>query len=242
MAILSAQETVPARTVLGMLRPHRSWLIAAAIAGLTSAALSLAQPLAVGNLVGSLAGSRPTTGPVLLLVAMFAGSTVMGTIEMYLLGRCGAAVAIDHRRSIVSALLRAPLGAHLARKRGDMLVGATSDTTLVQIELIGGLRDVLINLVLVTGGIVLMSMIDARMTVVTVGCLAFSAVAGVLIARRFRKAMRDSRTAMGNFGAALQRALTAVSTVKLCTAEERERIASPSPRTTPTGPTCVLCD
>ncbi|MEQ0558075.1 ABC transporter ATP-binding protein [Amycolatopsis sp. NEAU-NG30] len=210
------------RTVLRLLAPYRGQLGLAGIVGLASAILSLIQPMIVGDVVGALTGKAVATGSLVLLASLFLGDMVLRLIEMYLLGRCGANMVLDTRSSVVRRLLRAPLKSHLDRQRGDLFVGAVADTDLLRGSLTMGLMNIAASIVLVVGGIALMTVIDPLLTLVTVACLGVAAVGSVAVARQVRKAMTANRDAVGRFGAALQRALVAIGTVKVSRAEDRE--------------------
>jgi ABC-type multidrug transport system fused ATPase/permease subunit len=131
-------------------------------------------------------------------------------------------MVLDTRRSVVQRLLRAPIRSHRERQRGDLFVGAVADTDLLHGSLMMGMMNIAASLVLVVGGVAFMTFIDPLLTLVTVACLTVSAVGSVFVARRVRKAMAQNREAVGRFGAALQRALIAIGTVKVSRAEDRE--------------------
>ncbi|WP_206794611.1 ABC transporter ATP-binding protein [Amycolatopsis sp. MtRt-6] len=210
------------RTVLRLLAPYRGRLGAAGIVGLASAIVSLIQPMVVGDVVGALTSRTLAAGTLVLLVSLFLGDIVLRVIEMYLLGRCGAMMVLDTRRSVVHRLLRAPIKAHRERQRGDLFVGAVADTDLLHGSLMMGMMNIAASLVLVVGGVAFMVFIDPLLTLVTVACLTVAAVGSVFVARQVRKAMAQNREAVGRFGAALQRALIAIGTVKVSRAEDRE--------------------
>ncbi|MEU0534170.1 ABC transporter ATP-binding protein [Amycolatopsis tolypomycina] len=210
------------RTVLRLLAPYRGRLGAAGIVGLASAIVSLIQPMVVGDVVGALTSRTLAAGTLVLLVSLFLGDIVLRVIEMYLLGRCGALLVLDSRRSVVHRLLRAPIKAHRERQRGDLFVGAVADTDLLHGSLMMGMMNIAASLVLVVGGVAFMVFIDPLLTLVTVACLTVAAVGSVFVARQVRKAMAQNREAVGRFGAALQRALIAIGTVKVSRAEDRE--------------------
>ncbi|WP_410616906.1 ABC transporter ATP-binding protein [Amycolatopsis sp. lyj-109] len=210
------------RTVLRLLTPYRGRLGVAGIVGLASAIVSLIQPMVVGDVVGALTSRTLAAGTLVLLISLFVGDIVLRVIEMYLLGRCGAMMVLDTRRSVVHRLLRAPIKAHRERQRGDLFVGAVADTDLLHGSLMMGMMNIAASLVLVVGGVAFMVFIDPVLTLVTVACLTVSAVGSVFVARRVRKAMAQNREAVGRFGGALQRALIAIGTVKVSRAEDRE--------------------
>jgi ABC-type multidrug transport system fused ATPase/permease subunit len=215
-------EQKAGRTIGRMLRPYRGRLALAGLIGLGSSILGLVQPLVVGSVVGALTGKAVAAGAIALLAALFVADIVLNAVEMYLLGRCGASLVLDTRRTVVGKLLHAPMSAYLARQRGDLFVGAVSDTDLLRSSLTMGLANIAASLTLVLGGVVMMAFLDPLLTVVTVVCLGVAAGANVFVARRVRKAMAENRAAVGKFGGALQRVLTAIGTVKASRAEARE--------------------
>jgi ABC-type multidrug transport system fused ATPase/permease subunit len=216
------RKTPIGRTVSRLLRPYRAQFAITGVVGLASAVLSLVQPLVVGNVVGALTGAGMAGRPILLLVVIFLADIVLRAIEMYLLGRTGATMVLDTRRTVVDRLLRATMSAHLGRQRGDLFVSAVSDTDLLRGSLVMGLMNIAASLVMVVGGVALMAFIDPLLTLVTIACLSSAALANVFVARQVRKAMAQNRAATGKFGGALQRALVAIGTVKVSRAEDRE--------------------
>lgn len=216
-----AKKSVP-RIIGRLLKPYRLQLGLAGVVGLMSAALSMIQPLVVGEIVRGFVGSGVVAGALITLGLLFAADLVLQVTEMYLLGRCGVALVFDTRRTVVHKLLRAPVSAHLTRRRGDLFTGAVADTDLLRGSLTMGLTNIASSIALVLGGIAFMVVLDPLLTLVTVTSLGLAAAANVFVARRVRHAMTENRTAVGKYGAALQRALSAISTTKVSRAETRE--------------------
>ncbi|MEC3975567.1 ABC transporter ATP-binding protein [Amycolatopsis sp. H20-H5] len=220
---MSGTNKSAVRTVGKLLRPHRTQIAMVGVVGLISAVLSLAQPLLVGNVVRGMTGSGVVIGSLVTLGGVFAADIVLQVAEMYLLGRIGATLVLETRRTVVDRLLRAPLSTHLVRRRGDLFAGAVADTDLLRSSLATGLLNIAAGVLLVAGGIILMTILDPLLTGVTMTCLAAAAVANIWVARFVRRAMVENRAAVGKYGAALQQALNVIGTIKVSRAESRER-------------------
>ncbi|MFB9688300.1 ABC transporter ATP-binding protein [Amycolatopsis plumensis] len=210
------------RRLSSLIKPYRGGLSVAVVLGVFSSGLALAQPMVIGSLVGKITAGAPATVPALSLAALFVTDLVLGGVEVYLLGRAGATLVLDSRRRVVRSLLRAPLGLHLRRQRGDLFSVAVADTDLLKTSLMQGLLNLVVSTLMVVGSVVLMTIIDPVLTVSTLGVLLLAGLATMAVARRVRAVGVETRERVGAFAGALQRAIGAIRTVKLSRAEDRE--------------------
>ncbi|QWF82482.1 ABC transporter ATP-binding protein [Amycolatopsis sp. CA-230715] len=210
------------RRLFSLIRPYRAGLSVAVVLGLISSGLALAQPMVIGALVGKIVAGAPATVPALALGGLFLTDLVIGGVEVYLLGRAGASLVLDSRRRVVRRLLRAPLGLHLRRQRGDLFTAAVADTDLLKTSLMQGLLNLVVSALMVVGSVVLMTVIDPVLTLSTLAVLLLSGMATLIVAKRVRAAGVETRERVGDFASSLQRAIGAIRTVKLSRAEERE--------------------
>lgn len=210
------------RRVLTFLRPYRLSLVIVMMMGLASTAATLLQPYVIGQVVNRIVGHQSMLHPFGLLVGLFVAEGVLGAAQVYLLGRAGNSAVLAIRRTLVSRLLRAPLAAHLARQRGDTFSTLVADTSLMGSMMTQSLATLTVNFLMVAGSIAFMAYLDLLLTATIVACVLASGTATLLISRRLRQATRQSRDRVGEFGAALQRALGAIKTVKISRAEARE--------------------
>lgn len=226
MTSTAAPAAAPAmgilRRTLAMMRPHRNLLIAAVVLGMMSTAASLLQPYLTGKVVGRIVGHHAVLGPFLLLAGVFLAEGVLGASQVYLLGRTGNLVVLDLRRSLVSRLLRAPLAAHQAHRRGDLFATVVADTSIMGSTLAQSLAVLISSAVMVVGSLAFMAYLDLLLTGVIVGCVCVAGFLTMLVTRRLREATRHNRDRVGQFGSALQRAVSDVRTVKVSRAEQRE--------------------
>jgi len=210
-------------TVFAILRPYRGSLVLAVALGILATTVSLAQPLAIGQVVRRIEGHDPTQQALLVLFALFAADGLLGGLQVYTVARVGTKVVLDIRRSMVGRLLRAPLRELLARQHGDIFACVVGDTSLLRQSLAQSLATFMVSGLMVVGSVTLMTFIDPILTLVTFVCLTAAAVVSLVIAWRLRLAAQHTRARVGAFGSALQRAFGAFRTIKISRAEAREQ-------------------
>jgi ATP-binding cassette subfamily B protein/ATP-binding cassette subfamily C protein len=211
--------------LLSFAGPHR-WTMAGALTlGLVGAVAALAQPLLVGDVLKAVRTGGSVVQPAALLVALFALDAVFSGLQGYLMGRTGEGVVFGIRRALVGRLLRMTVPEHDRRRTGDLLSRVGTDTTLLKAALAQSLTNIVVGAVIFVGAIVLMAVIDPLLLAAALVCVA-AATAGVLVvANKVREATEEAQERVGALGAALERALRAVRTVKISRAEDREEEA-----------------
>ncbi|WP_407699419.1 ABC transporter ATP-binding protein, partial [Streptomyces alkaliphilus] len=218
-----APASTPASTVWSVARRHRIPLIGGILLGLLGVAATLTQPLVIGRLIENAGAGRALTGVIVLLAALFLADAVLSAAQSYLIGRAGENIVRDTRTHLSERVLRADL-AHLQGQRmGDVHTRLVADTSLVRVALSHSLAQLVINGLLVVGGIVLMAWVDPGLLLITLGCLGVASAISLWLARRLRVEAVRNREDTGEFGADLQRVLGALTTVKASRAESRER-------------------
>ena len=210
------------RLLLGYVRPHRWALLAGALLALVTGATGLALPLVARSLIGDLSHERPITGALLGMSALVIANAAIGALGSYVLRRTAESVVLTARRSLASHLLRLKISAVDRSEPGDLMARLTSDTTL--------LREVTTDSLvgLGTGGLtmiatlVMMALVDPVLLTVTVGVILVAGTVIGVIVPRINTASRRAQEAVGLMGAALERVLGALRTVKASGAEHRE--------------------
>jgi ABC-type multidrug transport system fused ATPase/permease subunit len=222
MAISPPVARGPLHVTMRLLRPHRLGLAAAVVLGLLGAAAALVQPIVIGRLFEQLAGQRFAAGTLLLLVTLFALEAAFALSQAYLVGRAGTQVVYAVRCTLVGRLLRAALPEHWRHRRGDLFTRLVTDTSLLRSSLTQSLSVLFLTGITVVATALLMAVIDPVLSLTAFLCVLTAAGASILLARRIRVATEDTQTRVGELGSALQRALAAITTIKLSRAEGRE--------------------
>lgn len=212
--------TNPRTPVLALLRPHRRRLLAAAVVTLAASGLALVQPAVLQSLVDT-AGTHapPLTLVGVLALAVVAESLCRGA-AVYLVMSASESVTLDLRATLAQHALRLPLRRLETTRRGDLVTRLTADTSLVRQVLAAGMIEVASSAVLVVGSLVMMSLIDPRLTVLTGVLIALAIVMITPFARRLRGATGRYQASLGVLGAEFDSALSSIRLVRSYAAED----------------------
>lgn len=210
------------RSLAPYLRDHRAALGVVTAISLVGAAAALAQPYLVGRVISAVQASRSVTGVVGLAVGVLLAGAVVGGVQRYLLQRTAEGVVLSTRRRLVERLLRLPVAEYDQRRTGDLMSRVGSDTTLLRAVVTSGLVDAASSALTVVGAVVAMALVDLVLLGVTLVGVGVGVVAGVVVARRVRALSLAAQTRVGEMSAAVERALSAVRTIRASGATERE--------------------
>jgi len=204
------------------LSAHRTSLLTVAGLALAGSAAALLQPLLVRRVLAAVQSSRPSAGPVALLVLVLVGGAVVGGVERYLLQRTAEGVVLSTRTRLAGHLLRLPVAEHDRRRTGDLLSRVGSDTTLLRAVVTSGLVEAVSSVVIVLGAAVAMLLLDPVLLLVTLASVGIGLGLVLTVARRVRALSALAQARVGDMTASVERALSAVRTIRAAGAEQRE--------------------
>ncbi len=210
------------KSLFPYLAEHKKPLIVAVILSLTGAAISLAQPLVVGQLITAVQNNKPTTLLAIALLVVVVASAASDGFMRYLLAKAGEGIVRTARNSLAGRLLRLPVVEYDLRRTGDLVSRTGSDTTLLRAVLTQGLVDLAGGLLIFLGSVIAMAVIDPILLIITVAMLTIAVAAVALTSRTIRSATTKAQERVGEMSAAVERALSAVRTIRAARAESRE--------------------
>jgi ATP-binding cassette subfamily B protein/ATP-binding cassette subfamily C protein len=210
------------RELLRFARPQSVVISVALALGVLGTLASLAQPLAVSSVLDAITGGRSVRGLVVVLVLLFVADAMLSGLQSYLLGRTSEWVVFDLRRTLVGHLLRLPVPKHDRLRVGDLLSRVNTDATLLGTALTDNLANSLVGILTFIGAVVLMAILDPLLLLVALLCVLVAAASVFAVSSRVRAADEEAQRRVGLLGAALERALSAIRTVKVGRAEEQE--------------------
>ncbi|MFD9303393.1 ABC transporter ATP-binding protein [Streptomyces sp. NPDC060048] len=217
---LSLRETLMA--FRGYVRPHWREIALASLLLVGAGVLGLLQPLEVRDVLTAYARGSQVAPGLLKLTALVLVASVALALGNFLLLRAAERVVLAGRRGLVRHILRLPMRAMSGQAPGDLLARAAGDTSLLRQVVTQTLVQALTGVVMIIGTLVMMAIVDAVLLAVTVGVIVLlGAVVGVILPIIRRAALR-AQESVGLMGAALERALSAFTTVKASGAEEVE--------------------
>jgi ATP-binding cassette subfamily B protein len=210
------------RELLPLLRPHRRPLLGAAVLSLVAAAGALAQPALVARVIEAVGAGRSLLPAVLTLVAVLVASAALGALQQYLLQRTAEGVVLTTRRTVADRLLRLPVAEYDRRRTGDLMSRVGADTTLLRATVTSGVVDIAGSVVVGVGALVAMALVDVWLLLVTVGSVSVGLAVVVSVTRGVRRLSRQAQEEVGAMTAAVERALSAVRTIRASGATGRE--------------------
>ncbi|MBY6055464.1 ABC transporter transmembrane domain-containing protein [Leisingera daeponensis] len=208
------------------MRPYRLLMLAATCALVLTAGLSLTLPLAVRRVVDNFRVSDSE-----LLNLYFSGALVIaallavGTGVRYaLVTRLGERVVADIRKAVFDRVIGMSPEFYERIMTGEVLSRITTDTTLIQSVLGSSVSIALRNLLIFLGGMVLMLLTSAKLTMMVLLIVPAVIVPILVLGRRLRAISKENQdwiaASSGNAG----EALGAVQTVQAFTHEAASRL------------------
>jgi subfamily B ATP-binding cassette protein MsbA len=203
--------------------------------------MDLAQPLPLKILFDYVFGSQPLPPilqPVyaaiggqrfnlLLLVGALAVGIAATDATVSYLGQSrvtnlGQRVVFNMRRDLYAHLQALPLSFHDKRRTGDMVARLTSDLVLVQNLVVSGLFDLFTNSLTLTGMVVIMFLIDWRLTLLALTVMPPMFFVVHHYPTKIRMLSRDQRKKEGQIASISQETLSSQRIVKAYNAEDGE--------------------
>jgi ABC-type multidrug transport system fused ATPase/permease subunit len=210
------------RDLLPLLRPHRRALTGAAALSLVSAGGALAQPALVARVIDVVGSGSPLLPTVSLLVVVLLAASALGAFQQYLLQRTAEGVVLTTRQLLADRLLRLPVAEYDRRRTGDLMSRVGADTTLLRATVTSGVVDVVGSAVLAVGAVIAMGLVDVWLLLLTLLSVGIGLTVAVLASRGVRRASRQAQEEVGAMTAAVERALSAVRTIRASGATSRE--------------------
>ncbi|WP_022884862.1 ABC transporter ATP-binding protein [Glaciibacter superstes] len=208
--------------LLPYLLEHKKVLAFVTVLSILGAAASLAQPLLVSQVIEIVGKGDPLGMLVWALIALVVISALISGYQHYLLQRTGEGVVLSSRKRLIGRMLRLPISEFDTRRTGDLVSRVGSDTTLLRAVLTQGLVEAIGGSLTFIGALIAMLIIDPVLLGLTVLVIAVSVVSVTLLSRRIRVASLAAQTKVGDLAASVERAISAVRTVRASNATDRE--------------------
>jgi ABC-type multidrug transport system fused ATPase/permease subunit len=189
---------------------------------LVAAAGALAQPALVARVIDVVGSGGALLPAVSLLVVVLLASSALGAVQQYLLQRTAEGVVLTTRRTLADRLLRLPIAEYDRRRTGDLMSRVGADTTLLRATVTSGVVEVAGSAVVAVGALVAMALVDGSLLLLTVAAVAVGLTTVVLVSRGVRRLSQQAQEEVGAMTAAVERALSAVRTIRASGATSRE--------------------
>ena len=229
---MSSIEPAPRLTLrrgAGILRDHvresRAALIAVVVLSIVGAVASLVQPVLVNGVIEAVGAGDALAPFIVGLVAVVLLSSVVGAVQQYLLGRTAETMVRSLRHALLDRLLRLPTSAYGRHRMGDLVSRVGADTDSVRAALTGGIVDAVGGVLVIVGSAAAMIWLDPLLFVVALGVLAGAIVTVVAASGKIQELSRRVRESTGAMSSGVERALSALTTVRVAGATDSEAAA-----------------
>lgn len=210
------------RQLLPYLFEHKRVLSVVIVLSVLGAAASLSQPLLVGQVISTVESRSSLGSLVWILIGLVVASGLISGFQHYLLQRTGEGVVLSSRRLLVRRLLNLPISEFDTRRTGDLVSRVGSDTTLLRAVLTQGLVEAIGGSLTFVGALIAMLIIDPVLLGLTVVVIAVAIITVTTLSGRIRVASRKAQEKVGDLAAAVERAISAIRTVRASNATDRE--------------------
>ena len=229
---MSSIEPAPRLTLrrgAGILRDHvresRAALIAVVVLSIVGAVASLVQPVLVNGVIEAVGAGDALAPFIVGLVAVVLLSSVVGAVQQYLLGRTAETMVRSLRHALLDRLLRLPTSSYDRHRTGDLVSRVGADTDSVRAALTGGIVDAVGGVLVIVGSAAAMIWLDPLLFVVALGVLAGAIVTVVAASGKIQELSRRVRESTGAMSSGVERALSALTTVRAAGATDSEAAA-----------------
>jgi subfamily B ATP-binding cassette protein MsbA len=213
------------RRLLRYLRPYKWQMLVATVGLLGGAALGLVFPWIMQNLVDAvLSQHNPAelNRITLILIASFLIRSLFYFVQNYALAYVGERIVVDLRRQVYSHLHELTLRFFSDRRVGELVSRLSSDVTLVRAALTNNVAQVLSQALTFLGSLVLMLILNWRLTLFILVLAPLVAIAGSIFGRRLRKLSTVVQDQLADGTAMVEEALSGVRVVKAFNRETYE--------------------
>jgi subfamily B ATP-binding cassette protein MsbA len=178
------------RRMIAYLAPYKARLAVAFVALIFSAALSLVFPSVIGSVVDSVLteGNFELLNQITLaLLGVFLLRSVTTLIESFNLNFVGESMVTDLREQVFKHLNTLSMGFFVNRRVGELVSRLSSDVTTMRTVLTNNLNTLLQQTFIMIGSLVLMIVLNWRLTLFIVILIPIIAVAGFGFGRYVRR-------------------------------------------------------
>ena len=207
------------------MRPHRLWILAAFVALVFTAGISLILPIAVRRVVDGFGEATPELLDKYFMAALGVASLLaLGTgLRYYLVTRLGERVVSDIRKAVFARVVGMSPAFYEKIMTGEVLSRITTDTTLILSVIGSSVSVALRNVFIFIGGIILMLFTSAKLTGLVLLIVPVVIVPIIVLGRRLRVLGRENQEWIAKSSGNASEALLSVQTVQAFTHEDLSR-------------------
>jgi ABC transporter fused permease/ATP-binding protein len=213
------------RRLYPLVRPHRGRLIFAIVCLFAASATMLVYPWAARYAVDVGMGSEASDHLDLLVggvIVVFALNAIFVWLRHYTLSWLGERVVVDLRALVFDRIMMLPLSWFHERRSGELVGRLASDVTIVSGVVSSDLSMALRNGAQVIGALVMLFVIDFRLTLLVLAIVPVTVIVTVYFGRKIRRMTRTIQDQLAQVSGQVQESIGAIATVQAFVREQRE--------------------
>lgn len=214
--------------LLSLLMPHKLRFVLASLCLVLGSFVALGYPQVAKYAIdlGMNEGSVSALNDVLYwLVAIFALHAVFVWFRHYLMSWLGIRAVADLRNQVFDRILLLPVSWFHDRRSGELVGRLAADVAIIE-EVIGSQMSMAVrNVVQLLGGIVLLFVVDWKLTLVMLAIIPPFSVGAVYFGAKLRKRSREVQDRLAEASGRVQEAIGAIETVQAFGREKDEALA-----------------
>ncbi len=216
----------PMRGLFPYIRPYRVLVVLAGLALVSTAALSLALPLAVRRVIdGFSSGSAELLDQYFAAALGVATLLAIGTgLRYYLVTRLGERVVADIRKAVYDKMIGMSPAFFERIMTGEVLSRITTDTTLILSVIGSSISVALRNVLIFVGGLAFMLATSLKLAGLVLLIVPLVIVPILVLGRRLRNLSRDNQDKIAESSGNASETLQAAQTVQAFTHEAQSRL------------------
>ncbi|MGE4611173.1 MAG: ABC transporter transmembrane domain-containing protein [Paracoccaceae bacterium] len=211
----------PLRGLFPFLSPYKGLMIAAAIALVFTASVSLALPRVVREVVDgfTLAELKQMDGYFIGIIIVMGAMAVGTGLRFYFVTKLGERVIADVRMAIYQKVIGLSPAFYEKILTGEVLSRLTTDTTLILSVISSSVSVALRNVLMLGGGMIFMSLTSIKMTGLVTLMVPLVILPIMALGRRLRMLSRESQDRIAESSGEASETLLAAQTVQAYTHE-----------------------
>jgi ATP-binding cassette subfamily B protein len=203
------------------LSPHRTWLVVSMLLLVAMALTSLVRPLIMRRAFELTDASNLRTSGILLLIVLIV-EQVISFAQWYALQIVGVRATYDLRSAVFAFLHRQRLAFFDKQPIGRLVTRVTNDTDAVGELFASGALNVVGDIIKLSGIVLMMLMLDLRMSLVAFALVPPVAILVEVVRRYARVSFREIRVKLARLNAFLSEQVQGISVVQSYCREEQE--------------------
>lgn len=221
---LTKESLREAAVVLTYLRPYRGLLITTCCALILSTSLGLCFPYLAGRLVDATtpetAARIPSWLPhhinsiALLMLCFVSMHATLAFFQGWSMVKIGQNATADLRRDTYARLICLPMSFFGQRRVGELNSRLSADLTQIEATLIMAMPQFLRQILLLVGGMTLLTATSARLTVIMLSAIPPAIILAVLFGRKLRKNSRETQDKLADTSIIVEETLQGIFNVK----------------------------